>query len=259
MVQGVVAATMSRVIVSVSLCGALLSQLGGVVANAAESGAHASIASTSRWWKLDCGAGRRNVETGPAACTFNLRLRGLIDGSRVQLVMQAVQRRDAARRALGRDVKLHVDVDSPGGEIFSALEIGRMLRAEGASISVGKGASCISSCVFPLMGAIERSISSDAHLGIHRPSLRGRPQGGPERFSEDEIVDAMTDQLVSYAKQMNVPRTIVDALMAVPPDRVVLLSPAELARYGIHSDGDVATGKPRARSPSPYPRSVIGR
>jgi len=47
-----------------------------------------------------------------------------------------VQRRDAVRRALAREVKLHVDVDSQGGEIFAALEIGRLLRAEGASISV---------------------------------------------------------------------------------------------------------------------------
>src|SRR4029453_9239784 len=95
------------------------------------------------------------------------------------------------RRALHRDVDFHVDVDSQGGEIFATLEIGRIMRAEGASISVGKGASCISACVFLLMGAIERHISDDARVGIHRPSLRAPQEGGAGPASEDEIAKAM--------------------------------------------------------------------
>jgi hypothetical protein len=71
-----------------------------------------------------------------------------------QLVQQALARRDAVRRARHREVGVHVDVDSRGGGIFAALEIGRILRAERASISVGNGSSCNSACVFLLMGAI---------------------------------------------------------------------------------------------------------
>lgn len=219
-----------------------------IPAQASELGAHASIASTSRWWALDCADGNRRQET--AACTFKVKLRGVIDGSRLELVGKALHRRDTVRRALAREVKLHVDVDSQGGEIFASLEIGRLLRAEGASISVRKGASCISSCVFLLMGAIERSISRDARLGIHRPSLRALRRGGPKQASEDEIVDAMTEQLVSYAAQMNVPRDIVDALMSVPPDRIELLSPADLARYGIYAVDPVEGGERRSQSRS---------
>jgi ATP-dependent protease ClpP protease subunit len=249
-----------RVLYAATLCGALALPLCGIPANASESEAHASTASTSRWWKLDCGVGRGKRESGPAGCTFQVKLRGVIDGSRLRLVRQALQRRDAARRALAREVTLHVDVDSPGGEIFSTLEIGRMLRAEGASISVGRGASCISACVFLLMGAIERRISSDARLGIHRPSLRGWRQGGPNHASEGEIVDAMTEQLAGYAEEMNVPREIVDALMLVPPDRVELLGPSELARYGIYAIDPVAMAERRARSPSLRdPRPARGR
>jgi hypothetical protein len=45
----------------------------------------------------------------------------------------------------------------------------------------------------------------------------------------------MSEQLVLYAQQMNVPRTIIDALMLVPPDRVEPLSASELATYGINA------------------------
>jgi hypothetical protein len=155
-------------------------------------------------------------------------------------VRHALQRRHTVRHALHREVALHVDVDSQGGEIFATLEIGRIMRAERASIAVGPGAACISACVFLLMGAIERTISGNARVGIHRPSLRAPSDGGPRQANADAIVAAMSAQLVLYAQQMNVPRTIIDALMAVSPDRVELLSTSELATYGINTLDAVA-------------------
>jgi hypothetical protein len=56
----------------------------------------------------------------------------------------------------------------------------------------------------------------------------------------------MFEQLVLYAQQMNVPRTIIDALMLVPPDRVELLSASELATYGINALDAVALEERRA-------------
>ena len=44
------------------------------------------------------------------------------------------------------------------------------------------------------------------------------------------------------------PRTIIDALMLVPPDRVELLSASELATYGINALDAVALEEQRARS-----------
>jgi hypothetical protein len=229
------------------LCGVVLSQPSAMPAHAAALGAHASTASTSRWWKLACGEAGRQRAAQTTACTFTLQLRGVIDSSRLYLVRQALQRRQTVRRALHREVDFHVDVDSQGGELFATLEIGRLMRAQGASISVGQGASCLSACVFLLMGAVERHISSGARVGIHRPSLRAPQTGGLERGRADEIVEALTEQLVLYAQQMNVPRTIIDALMAVPPDRVKLLNAAELATYGLNARDTVALEERRAR------------
>jgi len=240
--------TLRRVLYTASLCGALHAQPSAMPAHASESGAHARIASTSRWWKLECGKTGRQREAETTACAFTVKLRGVLDGSRLQLVRQALQRRDTVRRALHRDVDFHVDVDSQGGEIFATLEMGRIMRAAGASIAVGTGASCLSACVFLLMGAIERTISGDARVGIHRPSLRAPQEGGPRQGSEDAIVAAMAEQLVLYAQQMHVPRTIIDALMVVPPDRVELLSAAALATYGITARDAVALEERRTRS-----------
>lgn len=235
--------TLRPLLLAASLCSALLSQSCAAPANASGAAAHASTASTSRWWKLDCNpsSGKRTGEA--AACIFRLKLRGTIDASRLHLLRQAIQRRDAVERTLHREIEVHVDVDSPGGEIFAALEIGRILRAERASIAVGRGASCISSCIFLLMGATERNISGAARLGIHRPSLGASAQGGSKQPGEDAIVEALSEQLVLYAQQMNVPRKIVDDAMSVPPDRVERLSAADLAAYGIGAvDPDALRG-----------------
>ena len=215
-------------------CAALLCSASySALALASESKPRASAVSTSRWWKLDCGEAHRSAAEDRTSCAFTVKLRGAIDGSRLQLIRHALVRRDAARRALHRDVDLRIDVDSQGGEVFAALEIGRILREERASISVRNGASCISSCVFLLMGAVERNVSEGARLGIHRPSLGASWRGGQKEAGEDATVDAMAAQLALYAEQMNVPRKIVDEMMSIPADQLRLLRPSELAGYGI--------------------------
>src|SRR5262245_49415328 len=102
--------------------GLLPCHLPPALASAARS-KHASTASMSRWWRLDCPPLRTGA-AGPArACVFHVRLRGPIDRSRLFLIQQAIQRRNEA--ALGRDATLQVEVDSRGGEIFAGMEIGR--------------------------------------------------------------------------------------------------------------------------------------
>jgi membrane-bound ClpP family serine protease len=115
--------TLRLLLLAASLCSALLSQSCAAPASASDAAAHASTASTSRWWKLDCKPvrGKRAGEAAP--CIFRLKLRGTIDASRLQLLRQAIQRRDAVERTLHREIEVHVDVDSPGGEIFAARSL----------------------------------------------------------------------------------------------------------------------------------------
>ena len=81
------------------------------------------------------------------------------------------------------------------------------------------------------------------HSEHHRKEISGKA-------AEDEIVDALYEQLVLYAQQMHVPRKIIDTLMLVPPDRIELLSASELATYGMKRVDVVALEERRARSQS---------
>lgn len=187
-----------------------------------------STAPTSRWWTLSCDQGRPANGPKPCACLLTVRLRGTIDRLRLRMVQDALRRRDDAQRTLRRAVRLHVELDSRGGQVFAAMEIGRLLRREAVSSSVAKGASCVSACVFVLMGAPERSVADGAHIGIHRPALGDA--------ASDTLVDAMAAPMVSYAQQMHASPAIVADMMAIPADHMRFLTIAELAGYGIHVD-----------------------
>jgi len=120
---------------------------------------------TSRWFKFDCG----KEQASP--CVLIVRLRGPIDRSHLRLFEEAVRWRDGAQRALDRRIELHVDANTRGGEVFAAMEIGRLLRRESAAFHVSRSAECSSACVFALMGATARSVAPGGRVGIHRPSL----------------------------------------------------------------------------------------
>ena len=154
-----------------------------------------------------------------------VRLRGVIDQSRLQLFQEALRRRDTEQRTLGRIVALQADVDSPGGQVFAALEIGRLLRRERALVRMGRGAVCVSACVFVLMGATECEVSANARIGLHRPSL-----GDPR---QDTLVPSMSEPLAQYAEEMGVSRRIVEEMLAIPASRVRFVTIQELARWGL--------------------------
>jgi hypothetical protein len=87
-----------------------------------------------RWWDLQCPDGHRGPKAGRASeCVLTVRLRGKMERVRLRQIQYALERRDEAVRTRGRDVVFHVDVDSQGGEMFAAMEIGRLLRRARAS------------------------------------------------------------------------------------------------------------------------------
>jgi len=191
---------------------------------------------TSRWGTLDCGGAQVEGSVPAAPCRLIVPIRGLIGPDRLRLVRAGLRRCDDARHKLHRDVALHVEIDSEGGEIFAAMEIGRLLRDADASIAVERGAVCNSACVFVLMGATRRSVARGARVGIHRPSL-----GAGSRAAD---VDALADQLRWYAEQMGISPAIVPEIMQIPSNRMRFLTVAELREYGLSENVTAAEQLP---------------
>jgi hypothetical protein len=86
---------------------------------------------------------------------------------------------------------INVSLDSPGGDVQSAIAIGRLVRANGANVLLSAGAQCASACLLILAGGAARYV--DGKLGIHRPFLeapsrRMMSRNPPSKFNNSFAV-----------------------------------------------------------------------
>lgn len=124
-----------------------------------------------------------------------------------------------------------VHLDSGGGQVTSAIAIGRLLRAARGVARIEAGSSCLSACVFVLAGAPYRVVEPGGVVGIHRPYDAKEPQAPTE---QQESKQARLDAFVrAYLTEVNVPPALYDAMLQAPEGRA--LSPSELSFYGLNA------------------------
>jgi len=120
-----------------------------------------------------------------------------------------------------------LQLNSLGGDVEVAMQIGRIARSNDMSAFVMPGSKCASSCVFILAGAVSRHVWSDSVV-IHRPFWEGESKSAEEY---DNRYKRMVASLKEYVTEMNVPVALIDRMMTIPPHHGEVLSEAELATY----------------------------
>jgi hypothetical protein len=118
-----------------------------------------------------------------------------------------------------------VSFASNGGEVDAAMELGRLLRKLGVSTLVARGDQCMSSCVFAFMGGDRRTV--EGTIGIHRPYFSST-RDVPDRRT---IYRQLQKKLQDYIEELDFPPSLYEAVMAVPPESVSLLAPADLKKF----------------------------
>ena len=114
---------------------------------------------------------------------------------------------------------------SNGGDIDSAMELGRLLRRWGVFTFVGRNDQCFSACVFAFMGGERRGVAG--RLGIHRPHF-SYTQDSPERQNRFRNLQRVVK---AYVEEMDFPASLYEAVMLVPPEAMQILSAAELKKF----------------------------
>ena len=121
----------------------------------------------------------------------------------------------------------HFGINSNGGDVTAAMTIGRRFRKENAWLGVD--GRCISSCVLILAGAVERQVSRDNVVGIHRPYLVN--YSGAASANIAATYSSYLEQIKSYFREMNVSPRLATDMLAVEPESVRMLSLKELQSY----------------------------
>ena len=121
-------------------------------------------------------------------------------------------------------------LDSEGGDVATAIEIGRLVRRwPKSSVLVVQDSKCFSACVFVLAGGLHRVVHGK--VGIHRPFNATIDSNTYE--STQKTFRTLEQSAKAFLKDMNVPTSLYDEMMSVPPQKLRLLTEQELARFGI--------------------------
>jgi hypothetical protein len=110
-----------------------------------------------------------------------------------------------------------VYLNSNGGDVRAAIEIGRILRKNLAWTFVDPEDVCNSSCVVIFMSGVVRYLTGSAELGVHRPRFSDSDWFGSLDFQDaGKVYAEVMRELSVYTQDMNIPDAVMDLIMEVP-------------------------------------------
>lgn len=127
-----------------------------------------------------------------------------------------------------------VILNSPGGSVRDALDLGRVLRRADMSTELRDGDICYSACPYLLASGIARTIPASASVGVHQ-----------HYFGENTLLPAFVavediqrghGEVMRYLDDMGIDPLVMSHALVTPPDEIYVLLPEELVRYGFMPD-----------------------
>jgi len=133
----------------------------------------------------------------------------------------------------GRDNPGEVLLNSPGGSVSDALDIGRQLRDAGVATRMGASDICLSACPYIFASGTERIAPDAAKLGVHQHYF-GESTVLPA-FMAVEDVQRGQGLVMAYLDEMGVDPLVMQHALTTPPDEIYVLIPEELDAYELRT------------------------
>lgn len=125
-----------------------------------------------------------------------------------------------------------VYLNSPGGDAYAAMDIGRLIRAGFMRTEVKRGDTCVSACVFIFAAGVKRSLWG--RLGIHRPY--STDTGYKTLQDADRQYKQMDAAVRAYFKEMNVSESLADDMLHIRSQDVKFLERQDADQYALNDD-----------------------
>ncbi len=151
--------------------------------------------------------------------------------------------------ALDPHLRAVVFMNSPGGQVVASMKLGAIFRKLKVVAIVGRveqlngregpvAGSCVSACVYALMGAVRRIVPPQSRVATHRMSAVEKSFGqwffgakGEQRLADRDMVEALS----RYASGMGVSAALVREAESRPPEEIHVLSERELKRWRLET------------------------
>jgi hypothetical protein len=168
------------------------------------------------------------------------------DGPAVILVIGDIQSGDAKKFRIeaAKSNNAVVLLESDGGLVAEAIQIGEVIRLKGYATGVINGSVCNSSCGLIWLAGSPRGLSKSAKVGFHAAySRRG------DSVTESGVANAMVGR---YLTLLNLPERLVIFATSSPPEGMNWITSQDYARLGIDlkimDDFDLSSDDAQART-----------
>jgi hypothetical protein len=179
---------------------------------------------------------------------WNIALDGKIDKTSIQQVSNAL-------KLAGQD-GADVFINSPGGDLFAGMQIGRLLRAAGANTYIGrlipdrdpdlqkppgfKGESpvkaikgeCHSACALAFLGGVYRFSADGSLYGVHRFYRDSQPKA-----NDLDVAQVISAAIGAFIREMEVDPALFDLMVQQGSDDIRILSNDEQKRLNVLNNG----------------------
>src|SRR5262245_30610662 len=145
---------------------------------------------------------------------------------------------DRLSKALhGLEGKIAIWLNSPGGNLFAGMQMGRIIRQHGAWTHIIdhrtlRAGECYSACGLTFLGGIYRFNRNGGRYGVHRASLTDDSAGGDVGLQHQFNV-----AIESYLREMGVDAGLLDLWMKAAPEQMYLLSGQQTKELGVVNNG----------------------
>ncbi|MGR3484091.1 MAG: hypothetical protein ACU0BF_01990 [Paracoccaceae bacterium] len=162
-----------------------------------------------------------------------------VEGERALLLVGEIAPGDSARlrdhlAGAGSTLPQTVLLDSPGGSVRDAIDIGRQLRAAGRDTALVPGAVCLSACPYAFAGGVSRLAAQDALLGVHQHYF-GRNTALPAFLAVEDIQRGQ-GEVMGHLDTMGIDPMVMRLALLTPPDEIYLLTPQERTDFRLTTD-----------------------
>ena len=144
---------------------------------------------------------------------------------------------DRLSKALeGIEGRIVVWLNSPGGNLFAGMQLGRIIRSHGGWTRIINprtllAGECYSACAIAFLGGVYRFNDNGARYGVHRASLPGGAARGAD------LGDELSAAVGAYIREMGVDVRLLRLWVKAAPDEMYVLSQQEAEDLGVANNG----------------------
>ena len=145
---------------------------------------------------------------------------------------------DRLSKALdGVDGKIAIWLNSPGGNLFAGMQLGRVIRKHVASTHIIDyrtllPGQCYSACSLAFLGGAFRFNDNGARYGVHRASFQSGTTTGDRDLAPD-----LSAAIKGFIREMGVDARLFDLWVKAGPDEMYVLSQQQAKDLGVVDNG----------------------